>query len=169
MVLRVGWYIRTTRWRSSPRGNMLNVILFLAGRGIAIPGAPLMTSALTTSFCGIDAISDGSLVAVGAGGVASVERARTVNGERRRAGLARASEQARRRDIGLVKTLENPRLPAWLVRQRAPYFGKYISRLTSGSNLTPIITLAHNVVQYIHDGILKCSTKTKGPFRKKWE
>lgn len=63
-----------------------------------------MISALTTSFCGIGAISDGSLVAVGGGGVASVERARTVNEERRRAGLARASEQARRRDIGLVKT-----------------------------------------------------------------
>lgn len=76
------------------------LFLFLAKRGMAIPGAPLMTSALTTSFCGIGAISDGSLVVVGAGGVASVERARTVNEERRRAGLARASEQARRRDIG---------------------------------------------------------------------
>lgn len=64
-----------------------------------------MISALTTSFCGIGAISDGSLVAVGAGGVTSVERARAVNEERRRAGLARAPEQARRRDIDLVKTL----------------------------------------------------------------
>ena len=83
---------------------MLCVTLFLSGRGITVPGAPLMASALTTSFCGIGAISDGSLVAVEAGGVASVERARTVNEERRRAGLARAAEQARRRDIGLIRT-----------------------------------------------------------------
>jgi len=105
MVLRVGWYIRTTRWRSSPKGNMLCVILLLARRGTAVPGAPLMMSALTTSFCGIGAISDGSFVEVGAGGVAPVERTRTVSEERRRAGLTRAPEQARRRDIGLVKTL----------------------------------------------------------------
>jgi hypothetical protein len=88
---------------------------------MAIPGAPLMISALTTSFCGIGAISDGSLVAVGAGGVASVERARTVDEERRRAGLARASEQARRRDIGLVKTFERES-PAWLVRHQDTLF-----------------------------------------------
>jgi hypothetical protein len=84
---------------------MLCVIPLLARRGTAVPGAPLMISALTTSFCGIGAISDGSLVAVGAGGVTSVERTRAVNEQRRRAGLARAPEQARRRDIDLVKTL----------------------------------------------------------------
>jgi hypothetical protein len=70
---------------------------------MVVPGAPLMISALRTSFCGTGAISDGSLVAVGVGGVASVERARATNEGRSRAGLARASEQARRRDIGLKR------------------------------------------------------------------
>lgn len=68
---------------------------------MVIPGAPLMISALTTSFCGTGAISDGSLVvAVEVGGAASDERARATNEERSRAGLARAPEQARRKDIG---------------------------------------------------------------------
>lgn len=66
-----------------------------------IPGAPLIISALTTSFCGTGAISDGSfVVAVGVGGAASDERARATNEERSRVGLARAPEQARRKDIG---------------------------------------------------------------------
>ena len=86
----------------------------------AVPGAPLTTSALRTSFGGIGAISDGSLVAVGAGGVASVERARTVNEERRRIGLAKTSEQARRRDIGLVETFG--RWAPWLIRQQDTLF-----------------------------------------------
>ena len=66
-----------------------------------IPGAPLITSALRTSFCGTGAISDGSLVAVGVGEDTSVERARATNEERSMAGLARAFEHAQRRDIGM--------------------------------------------------------------------
>jgi hypothetical protein len=102
MVLRVGWNIRTTRWRSSPRGLIKMRYSASYWRGAAVPGAPLTTSALRTSFGGIGAISDGSLLAVEAGGLASVERVRSANEERKRVGLAKASEQARRRDIDLV-------------------------------------------------------------------
>jgi hypothetical protein len=73
------------------------------GGGTVIPGAPLITSALRTSFCGTGAISDGSLVVVGVGGAASVERARATKEERSRAGLARASEHARRRDMAWLQ------------------------------------------------------------------
>lgn len=82
--------------------------VFLSGGKvkIAVPGAPLIISALTTSFWGMGTISDGPLVVVGVVGVASVERHRTANEERRRVGLVRAPGlQARRRDnndIGLV-------------------------------------------------------------------
>jgi hypothetical protein len=66
-----------------------------------IPGAPLTISALRTSFCGMGAISDGPLVAVGPGGDASVERVRRASEGRRRTGLKRASEQARRSVIAI--------------------------------------------------------------------
>ncbi len=71
----------------------------LFGGGIAVPGAPLTISALKTSFCGMGAISEGSFAVVGAGVIGSVEKVRTSNDERRGTGLARASVQARRRDI----------------------------------------------------------------------
>ena len=120
--------------------------VFLTRSGTAVPGAPLMISALTTSFCGIGAISDGSLMAVGGGGVASVERARTVNEERRRAGLARASEQARRRDIGLFKTFgrEKPQL----VRQQVTLFWqKYLTvNLTGGNSSDTVVTFDRDVL-----------------------
>jgi hypothetical protein len=86
-------------------------------------------SALRTSFDGIGAISDGSFVAaVGAGGVASVERARIVNEVRRRVGLAKTSEQTRRRDIGLVETLKRSEGRLGLPDSGTSYFGIYLPR-----------------------------------------
>jgi hypothetical protein len=78
------------------RNDEITQVTFREGRDLSIPGAPLMISALRTSFCGIGAISDGSLVATGVGGVASVVRARRANEGRRNADIERASEQTRR-------------------------------------------------------------------------
>ena len=75
--------------------------MLFGGGGTAglLPGAPLMISALKTSFCGMGAISEGSFAVVGGGVIGSVENVRTSNDERRGTGLARASVQARRSDI----------------------------------------------------------------------
>ena len=64
-----------------------------------VPGAPLMMSALKTSFCGIGAISEGSFVVVGTGLIGSDEKVRASDEVRKVAGLAMASVQARRSDI----------------------------------------------------------------------
>lgn len=69
------------------------------GGGTAVPGAPLMMSALKTSFCGMGAISEGSFAVVGMVLMGSDEKERTSDEERRGTGLARASVQTRRSDI----------------------------------------------------------------------
>lgn len=67
--------------------------------GEPVPGAPLMISALKTSFCGIGAISEGSFAVVGAVLIGSDEKVRASDEDRKVAGLARVSVQARRSDI----------------------------------------------------------------------
>lgn len=58
-----------------------------------------MISALKTSFCGIGAISEGSFAVVGAVLIGSDEKVRASDEDRKVAGLARVSVQARRSDI----------------------------------------------------------------------
>ena len=86
---------------------------------VSVPGAPLMISALKTSFCGMGAISEGSFAVVGAGVISSVEKVRTNNDERKGTGLARAV-QARRRDISSSSSESGTHLTT-----SAPKFGQY--------------------------------------------
>ena len=87
-------------------------------------------------------ISDDSLVAVGVGGAASVERARATNEERSRAGLARAPEQARRRDIGLVTVKASTQSSD----SSTPIFGIKFSRLNTSDLLLHSVQLSARVL-----------------------